>query len=77
MNSAKRSGGGRMAQWQAGTEEEVGYLDRLTGIFTGNLAKDYRNMAILSDTVSGLARSAEPRALAAQVVKGLHAAMKP
>ena len=49
----------------------------MTGIFTGRLAKDYRNMAVLSDTISVLATASEPQALAVEVVKGLYAAMKP
>jgi diguanylate cyclase (GGDEF)-like protein len=77
LGAAKRAGGGRIEMWRPGTEEQAGPLDRLTGIFTGQVAKDYRNMAVLSDTISGLAASAEPQALAERVVKGLFAAMKP
>jgi transcriptional regulator with GAF, ATPase, and Fis domain len=76
LNSAKRNGGG-IGTWQSGADEEAGYHDRLTGIFTGRLAKDYRNMAVLSDTISVLAVASEPQALAAEVVMGLYAAMKP
>jgi diguanylate cyclase (GGDEF)-like protein len=39
LNSAKRNGGG-IGTWQSGADEEAGYHDRLTGIFTGRLAKD-------------------------------------
>jgi transcriptional regulator with GAF, ATPase, and Fis domain len=77
LSAAKQAGGGRLATWQPGAEEQVGYLDRLTGIFTGQLSKDYRNMAVLSDTVSILAGHDDPHVLAVQVVKELHAAMKP
>jgi hydrogenase-4 transcriptional activator len=77
LGVAKRAGGGRIATWVPGAEEEAGYLDRLSGIFTGQVAKDYRNMAVLSDTISVLAASLEPQPLAERVVKGLHAALKP
>ncbi|HET9314328.1 MAG TPA: sigma 54-interacting transcriptional regulator, partial [Vicinamibacteria bacterium] len=76
LNSAKRNGGG-IGTWQPGADEEAGYHDRLTGIFTGRLAKDYRNMAVLSDTISVLAVAGDAQELAAEVVKGLYAAMKP
>ena len=52
----KRAGGGRVTVWRPGTEaEEAGNLDRLNGIFTGIMAKDYRNMVLLSDTVTMVA----------------------
>ena len=76
LSSAKRDGGG-IGTWQTGADEEAGYHDRLTGIFTGRLAKDYRNMAVLSDTISIMAVAEDAQALAAEVVKGLYAAMKP
>jgi diguanylate cyclase (GGDEF)-like protein len=76
LGAAKRAGGG-IGTWQPGADEETGYHDRLTGIFTGRLAKDYRNMAVLSDTISVLAVAGDPQALATAVVKGLYAAMKP
>jgi diguanylate cyclase (GGDEF)-like protein len=77
LGAAKTQGGGAIVAWQPGLEEEAGYLDRLSGIFTGRLAKDYRNMAVLSDTIAVVAKGGAPRELAARVVDGLHAAMKP
>jgi hydrogenase-4 transcriptional activator len=77
LSAAKRAGGGRIRAWQPGADEDAGYVDRLSGIFTGYMSKDYRNMAVLSDTISVLAESAEPQTLAERVVKGLQAAMKP
>jgi diguanylate cyclase (GGDEF)-like protein len=77
LSAAKRAGGGRIRAWQPGAEEDAGYVDRLSGIFTGHMSKDYRNMAVLSDTISVLAESAEPQTLAERVVNGLQAAMKP
>jgi hydrogenase-4 transcriptional activator len=76
LSAAKLAGGGRIVGWEAAHEEE-GQLDRLTGIFTGQMARDYRNMSVLSDTITVLAVSAEPHMLAERVVKGLQAALKP
>jgi hydrogenase-4 transcriptional activator len=76
LSAAKLAGGGRLAAWQPGHEAES-QLDRLTGIFTGQMARDYRNMSVLSDTIGVLAVSAEPNTLAERVVKGLQAALKP
>jgi diguanylate cyclase (GGDEF)-like protein len=77
LGAAKNQGGGAIVVWQPRLSEEAGYLDRLSGIFTGRLAKDYRNMAVLSDTIAVLAKGGEPRELSVRVVEGLHAAMKP
>ncbi|MET0551717.1 MAG: sigma 54-interacting transcriptional regulator, partial [Vicinamibacteria bacterium] len=77
LGAAKAQGGGAIVTWQPRLEEEAGYLDRLSGIFTGRLAKDYRNMAVLSDTIAVLAKGGSPRELSVRVVQGLHAAMKP
>ena len=78
LNAAKRAGGGRVALWRPGSEaEEVGNLDRLSGIFTGNMAKDYRNMVLLWETVSVIAASAAVEELAAQVVDRISSAFKP
>jgi diguanylate cyclase (GGDEF)-like protein len=78
LNAAKRAGGGRVALWRPGSEaEEVGNLDRLSGIFTGNMAKDYRNMVLLWETVSVIAASAVFEELAAQVVERIRSAFKP
>jgi len=76
--AAKRAGGGRVASWQQEWEaQETGHLDRLSGIFTGSLTKDYRNMVLLLDTVSIIAGTEELQPLAAEVVARLQAAFKP
>jgi hydrogenase-4 transcriptional activator len=76
LSAAKLGGGGRIVGWEPAHEEE-GQLDRLTGIFTGQMARDYRNMSVLSDTITVLAVSTEPQTLAERVVRGLQAALKP
>ena len=76
--AAKRAGGGRVESWQQEWEaQEIGHLDRLSGIFTGNLTKDYRNMVLLLDTISILAGTEELQELASEVVTRLQGAFKP
>ena len=78
LNAAKRAGGARLKVWQQGSDvESSGNLDRLTGIFTGNMAKDYRNMTLLWDSVNAVAAGAEHHELAEGLIKRLHAALKP
>jgi diguanylate cyclase (GGDEF)-like protein len=76
LSAAKRAGGSRSCAWRPGLDEDVGYLDRLLGVFTGQMAKDYRNMAVLSDTVSLVAGAADFRSLAGRVVDGLQSGLK-
>jgi len=78
LNAAKRAGGDRFVLWQPGSPtEETGNLDRLSGIFTGNMAKDYRNMALLSDAMGAIASCSDFDALAAGVVERLYDTLKP
>ena len=58
LGLAKREGGGRTATWKAGMKAAapVGQ-DRLHGIFTAELSRDYRNMALLLDTLRSVAAS--------------------
>ncbi len=75
---ARESGGGRIVTWGPDADlEEVGNLDRLTGIFTANLAKDYRNMLLLWDIVGIISANPDPDDLAIQAVDRLQAAFKP
>jgi diguanylate cyclase (GGDEF)-like protein len=77
LNAAKRSGGGCIAVWEAGSEiEEIGQLDRLAGIFTGQMAKDYRNMVMLWDVLHLMAANLSSSELEEQVVERLHATLK-
>ncbi len=78
LNAAKRAGGARLKVWRQGSDvESSGNLDRLTGIFTGNMAKDYRNMTLLWDSVNAVAAGAEPHELAGGLIERLQAALKP
>ncbi len=77
LNAAKEEGGGRVVVWQAKMEpREAGSGDRLTGIFTANLAKDYRNMLVLWDTVIVVSNAGDFETLAAQLVERLHASFR-
>ncbi|MGB6367058.1 MAG: sigma 54-interacting transcriptional regulator, partial [Thermoanaerobaculia bacterium] len=78
LNAAKRRGGDRAVEWEAGLrEEETGYFDRLSGFFTGNMAKDYRNMVLLRDTIDVIAGHPDFDELSTQVVERLYTTFKP
>jgi len=78
LNTAKRMGGGTVVSWQEDfASQQVGSFDRLSGIFTGNMAKDYRNMVLLRDTLDIIALHDAFDDLAAQVVDRLYTAFSP
>jgi diguanylate cyclase (GGDEF)-like protein len=78
LNAAKRAGGSQVRIWKAGEEtESLGNLDRLSGIFTGNMAKDYRNMVLLWDSVNTVAAAADVDALAERLVERLYSTIRP
>jgi hydrogenase-4 transcriptional activator len=56
LGVAKREGGDRTAAWDEGVQEhDAESHDRLRGIFTADVARDYRNMALLLDTLRSVA----------------------
>jgi diguanylate cyclase (GGDEF)-like protein len=77
LNAARRRGEGAVEIWQetspAGGRRE---LTRISEIFTGDLARDYRNMALLRDTVELVAETKDIETLAAEVVERLYSACK-
>ena len=78
LNAAKRLGGGTVIDWeQRSRTEETGNFDRLSGIFTGNMTKDYRNMVTLWDTIDVITVNPDFQKLASQVVEKLYSAFKP
>ena len=78
LNAAKRLGGNSVVSWQDTPDEaDSDGLDRLSGIFTGNMAKDYRNMALLRDTIDIVALDTAFDGLAADVVEKLYSAFTP
>jgi diguanylate cyclase (GGDEF)-like protein len=78
LNTAKRMGGGTVVGWQEDfASQHIGSFDRLSGIFTGNMAKDYRNMVLLRDTIDIIALHDAFDDLAARVVDRLYTAFSP
>jgi len=78
LSTAKRSGGNRVKTRDEGAaDEDHGSLDRLSGIFTGNMDTDYRNMVLLWDTVNVIALDPDFDQLVSQVVERLYQAFKP
>jgi diguanylate cyclase (GGDEF)-like protein len=78
LSAAKRAGGNQVRTFEEGIANgEVGSLDRLSGIFTGNMDKDYRNMVLLWDTVNVIAHDPDFEQLVSQVVERLYEAFKP
>ena len=77
LNAAKRAGGAALVMWEQEGGEELESFDRLTGIFTGNVAKDYRNMVLLWDTVNVVARNDVLESLASEATKRLFEVLKP
>jgi diguanylate cyclase (GGDEF)-like protein len=77
LDAAKRLGGGCVADWREGPALERHGVDRLSGIFTGNMAKDYRNMILLSDTLDAIASKPDFEGLAGEVVERLYATFRP
>ncbi len=77
LNAARRSGEGTVEVWQhsAASGASTDSL-RIGEIFTGNLARDYRNMALLRDTVDMVAATNDIESLAAAVVERLYSACK-
>ena len=54
LNAAKRLGGGCIVEWEQRSDSvESGAFDKLSGIFTGNMAKDYRNIMRLPPLPKG------------------------
>ncbi len=78
LHVAKKTGGGRIVTGGVDDDnDETGSHDRLSGIFTADLAKDYRNMLLLWDTVGIISANPNPDDLAIQTVERLKAAFKP
>jgi len=78
LNAAKRYGGDHVMAWEPELDSrDFGSLDRMTGVYTGNMAKDYRNMTLLSDTMTVIAGSADVEDLIEQVVDRLYTTLKP
>jgi transcriptional regulator with GAF, ATPase, and Fis domain len=75
LNAAKRAGGATVVTWREELSQQVVVgRDRLSGIFTGNMSKDYRNMALLRDAIDIVAMHSDFAELAKRVVDKLYEA---
>jgi diguanylate cyclase (GGDEF)-like protein len=78
LGAAKRAGGNTDITWSPGSEtEEAESLDRLSGVFTGNMSRDYRNMVMLWDVLGAIASNLELETLTDQVLENLFLTIKP
>ena len=78
INKAKLSGGGRTVIWDPlGNATVMGSLDRLSGIFTADTEKDYRNMLLLWETVAFIASHSEGDTIAREFVGRIGDLLKP
>ncbi len=78
INQAKLAGGGRTVVWDPqGDATVVGSLDRLSGIFTADTEKDYRNMLLLWETVAFIASNSEGDAIAREFITRIGDLFKP
>ena len=78
LNAAKLSGGGQTMVWEpGGLASIVDNLDRLSGIFTADTEKDYRNMLLLWDTVTVITSHTDTQTLATDFVARLKSTFKP
>ena len=76
LNAAKLSGGARTVVWsQDGGDSHLDTLDRLSGIFTADTEKDYRNMLLLWDTITVISSRPETEAIAAEFVDRVGSAL--
>jgi diguanylate cyclase (GGDEF)-like protein len=78
LNVAKLSGGAQTVSWSPdGTTSAMGNLDRLSGIFTADTEKDYRNMLLLWDTITVISSRPDSGAIASEFVDRIGATLKP
>jgi len=78
LNKAKELGSGQMVSWESNTHREKAHnLDKLSGIFTADVAKDYRNMLLLWDTMTIFSASTAFDDLASKAVDRLCGTFKP
>lgn len=77
LNIAKLAGGARSVLWKPDdTPEAIGGIDPLTGIFTADTKRDYRNMLLLWDTIGVISTSKEGEEIAQQIVDRIGATFR-
>ncbi len=78
LSVAKRSSGNAVVLRDSSSKgENIESFDRMAGIFTGDVAKDYRNMVLLWDTVGVMASNESLDQLAKQTVERLFEVLRP
>ena len=78
LNAAKVSGGAQTMLWTPeGFTTSLKHHDRLSGIFTADTKKDYRNMLLLWDTVQVIASQTDVTAVANEFVERVRTTFKP
>ncbi len=78
LNAAQASGGARSMTWAPrGFSNIKGSSDRLSGIFTADTRKDYRNMLLLWDTVQVISSQVDTGAIANEFVDRVNSTFKP
>lgn len=78
LGVGKREGGDRTVVWDEGIREQAPEShDRLRGIFTADVGRDYRNMALLLDTLSTFATAEEVPQLLTDVTRRIASIFKP
>ncbi|MEM8769343.1 MAG: GGDEF domain-containing protein, partial [Pseudomonadota bacterium] len=78
LNQAKLSGGGQMTlSAMSDSAEGLSHFDPLTGIFTTDSEKDYRNMSLLWEAVALVSSNPEPEQLGRAFVERLGNRFRP
>ena len=78
LNAAKGRGGDCSVMWHPGdAEQQLICRDRLSGIFTANVEKDYRNMLILWDIIGMISDGGDEVQLATGFIEKIQLAMRP
>jgi diguanylate cyclase (GGDEF)-like protein len=77
LKVAKCAGGSCFRLWDPAHETgALSEIDELSGVFTGNPSKDYRNMKLLSRTVTAIAGSADFDELTSVAATRIHSTLR-
>ena len=76
LNAAKRAGGAQIKHWRPQHAKSSNQDDQLTGIFTGTMGKDYRNMVLLWDLIGLMAEAENLDIFAEKFVEAIQGAFR-
>ena len=76
LNAAKRAGGAQVKHWRPQHAKSNTPDDQLTGIFTGTMGKDYRNMVLLWDLIGLMATSENLDIFAERFIEAIQGAFR-